>query len=344
MHISPRIFYTLILYTYPPNSVMWWSKSHLKPAGKTALILGASQGVGADIALRLYEQECSVILVARTESKLKQQVARIVQRAGEKANSKSESSIEYYVCDAADYELTVVMWSKLMERDIDPDFVFCCAGSSIPKLFGDLTGKELSNGMNINYNTAINTVHAGHKAVLAKYEKLRPEQHKKRHLVLFSSTVASYPFIGYAQYAPSKAAITSLSIILRQELGPFNYRVSCVFPGNFESEGYAEEQLTKPEITKTIEGPSKPILSLECCDMVLDKLSKGYDSVYTDFIGWVLASLVLGVNPRYWGFFQVLVSLIFLIVAPVANYVVYLDVKKFYAGKKDSTREQTKTK
>lgn len=322
---------------------MWWSKSHFQPATKSALIVGASQGVGADIALRLYEQECTVILVARTESKLKQQVARIVQRAGEKTNSRGEPSIEYYVCDAADYDQCWEMWNKLMIRDIDPDFIFCCAGSSIPKLFGDLTGKELANGININYNTAVNTIHAGHKTMLAKHDKLRPEQFKLRHLVLFSSTVASYPFIGYAQYAPSKAAISSLSIILRQELGPFNYRVSCVFPGNFESEGYAEEQLTKPEITKTIEGASKPIPSLECCDMVLDRLSKGYDSIYTDFIGWVLASLVLGVNPRCWGLFQVVISLLFLIIAPIANYVVYLDVKKFFAGWKNGNSAVSKT-
>lgn len=310
---------------------MWWSKSHFKPAGKCALIVGASQGIGADIALRLYEQQCSVILVARTESKLKEQVNRIIQIAGEKTNSEGEPSIEYMVCDASDYGSCAEMWSTLMNtRNIDPDFVFCTAGSSIPKLFGDLTGAELATGMSVNYLTAVNSVHAGHKAALVKNTGKEPEEFKKRHVVLFSSTVASYPFIGYAQYAPSKAAILSLSIILRQELGPYNYRVSCVFPGNFESEGFAEEQLTKPEITKKIEGPSAAIPSLECCDMVLDKLSKGYDAVYTDFIGWVLASSVLGVNPRCWSFFQVIVSFIFLIIAPILNYFVYLDVLKSF--------------
>lgn len=312
---------------------MWWSKSHLQPAGKTAVIIGASQGVGADIALRLYEQECTVILVARTESKLKQQVDRIVKIAGEKTNAKGNTSIEYGICDASDYASCQTFWTGLVARGIDPEFIFCCAGLSIPKLFGDLTGGELTGGINTNYCTAVNTAHAAFKAVTLKQPELRPEQHKKRHLVFFSSTVALYPFIGYAQYAPAKAAILSLSIILRQELGPYNYRVSCVFPGNFDSEGYAEEQLTKPEITRTIEGASKAIPTLECCDMVLDLLSKGYDSVYTDFIGWVLASLVLGVHPRCWGFFQVLVSFLFLLVGPIANYVVYLDIKKFFRNR-----------
>lgn len=313
---------------------MWWSRSHLQPAGKVALIVGASQGIGADFALRLYEQECTVILVARTESKLKNQVARIVKSAGEKTNSRGEPAIEYYVCDAGNYQQCANMWLDLItSRDIDPDFVFCCAGSSVPKLFGDLTGEELGAGINVNYMTTVNTLHAGHKAVLAKFDRLSPEQFKKRHLVLFSSTVASYPFTGYGQYGPAKAAIVNLSIILRQELGPYNYRVSCVFPGNFESEGYAEEQLTKPEITKQIEGKSQAIPSLECCDLILDKLSKGYDSVFSDLIGWVLASLVLGVNPRCWALFQIIVSLVFLIVSPFLNYLIYLDVKKSFAKK-----------
>lgn len=314
---------------------MWFSTSKFQPEGKVALIVGASQGVGAEIARRLYERECTVVLVARTESKLEQQVARIVNLAGEKTNQNGGASISYIACDVADYNLCLEMWNTLLgTKKLDPDFIFCCAGSSIPKLFGDLTGKELATGMNINYLTAANTVHAGHKVVVAQEGNKPLSLYKPRHVILFSSTVASFPFIGYGQYAPAKAALQSLSIILRQELGPYNYRVSCVYPGNFDSEGFAEEQMTKPEITKKIEGPSEAISSLACCDIILDKLSKGYDSIYTDFIGWVLASSVLGVNPRCWGFFQVLVSFIFLIVAPVANMFIYLDIKKSFEGSK----------
>ena len=88
-----------------------------------------------------------------------------------------------------------------------------------------------------------------------------------------------------------KSAIESLSIILRQELSPYNYRVTCVFPGNFQSEGFEEEQKTKPDITKKIEGPSNPIPGDECARLIIDQLDKGYDSITTDFIGWFWAVL-----------------------------------------------------
>jgi ribitol 2-dehydrogenase/3-dehydrosphinganine reductase len=106
--------------------------------------------------------------------------------------------------------------------------------------------------------------------------------------------------------------------------------VSCIFPGNFQSEGFEEEQKTKPEITKTIEGPSNPIPGSECADIVLDQLAKGYDTVTTDFVGWVLGCSVLGVLPRNWSLFQIIVSFVFLVVSPIATWSIYRDVVKYF--------------
>lgn len=334
---------------------MWFSKNNFNPEYKTAIIIGASQGLGADIALRLYQRNCGVILVARTESKLKAQVLRIKKETADYKSGSLETAgiseisllslnpltplLEYYVCDVSDYDNCAVMWTQLLDgKGVDPDFIFCCAGSSIPKLFADLSGKEIAAGMSINYLTAANVVHSGHKAVLQKNKDNHSKVFKPRHIILFSSVTASFPFIGYAQYAPAKAALSTLSLILRQELINYNYRVSCVHAGNFASEGYEEENKTKPEITKIIEGPSEAISTLECCDLVFDRLAKGYDSIYTDFIGWVLGLSVLGIHPRCWGFFQVLMSLIFLIVEPIAIILaVYSPIKKFHKehSKKD---------
>lgn len=305
---------------------MWFSKSHFKPSGKTAVIVGASQGLGSEIALKLYQQNCSVILVARTVANLKQQVARI-----EATVPKPESArVSYISGDLSKYAEAARIWDEIFETNADPEYIFCCAGSSIPKLFDDLTADDLANGIGTNYGTALNFIHAGFKRIKTANADTLFKDYKKRHVVFFSSVLAFYQFIGYAQYGPMKSALMSLSIILRQELGPYNFRVSCVFPGNFQSEGYVQEELTKPEITKTIEGASFAIPAAECADIVLDKLSKGYDTITTDFIGWFLGCSVLGVLPRTWSVLQVLVSLILLIVAPLINWVVYRDIIKYF--------------
>lgn len=305
---------------------MWWSNT-FKPEGKVALIIGGSQGVGADLALKLYQRNCSIIIVARTESKLKKTVAYI------KEEQPKGPQIDYIAADVSQYDNCVELWDKLGKTDQDPDYIFCCAGSSVPKLFEDLSGKDISNGIDINYKATVNVVHTGFKFALQKNQL----PHKNRHIVLFSSVLAFYPFIGYAQYAPMKAAISSLSQLLQQELTPYNYRVSCVFPGNFLSEGFTEEQKTKPEITKKIEGPSSPITSAKCADMVISQLNRGYDTVFTDFIGWFLSGLTLGVLPRSWSFFQVIFSLILLIFGPLINWFIQRDIISFY---KDREKQQ----
>lgn len=293
--------------------------------GKTALITGASQGLGLELASRLYAKNCSVILVARRDELIQKHVVDIIGRHGQ------GPLIKAIAADVSDYDQCVKLWQRLDDDGIDPDVIFCCVGSTISKLFGDLSGDELSLGINTNYTTTLYPVHTQFKQALKKTQDRK--QFKHRHVVILSSVAAVYPLIGYSQYAPMKAALMALSLTLRQELVPYNYRISCVFPGNFASEGYAEEEKTKPAITKKIEGPSKAISVAECADKVLDGLDRGYDVVFTDLIGWVLLSASLGAYPRYLGFFQVIVSFIFLIIAPILSFFVDRDIESFFKKK-----------
>ncbi|CCG24873.1 Ksr1 3-ketosphinganine reductase [Candida orthopsilosis Co 90-125] len=320
--------------TFPPSlphlssHTMWFSKSNFPVDGKTAIIVGGSQGIGADIATKLYLQNCSVILVARTQSKLDHQVKTILNLP--KTHPNHTARVSSYSCDASAYDDFVNLWKQITAHGYDPTIIFCCAGSSVPKLFNDLTSQDLDTGININYRTALNVIHSGFKHLLNINEATLPHDWPMRHIIIFSSVVSFFPFVGYAQYAPMKAALESLSVILRQELKPYNYRVSCVFPGNFQSEGFDEEQKTKPRLTKIIEGPSVPIPSDVCADMVFDQLAKGYDTITTDFIGWVLGCSTLGILPRQWGLFQVIVSFFLSVFAPVINWSIGREVKKHF--------------
>ncbi|CAK9437489.1 uncharacterized protein LODBEIA_P18670 [Lodderomyces beijingensis] len=304
---------------------MWFSKSNFEVKGKTAIIVGASQGLGVELAKQLYLQNCTVILVARTTKKLEFHADQISQLT---VPSTHTAKATYFTCDAASYGNCEELWKNVAAGGYEPDIIMCCAGSSVPKLFADLTAADLQLGMDVNYKTAINVVHAGFKHMMAVNHQIRPQEWTKRNVVLFSSVVGLFPFIGYAQYGPMKSAVDSLSLILRQELKPYNFRVSCVYPGNFLSEGYEEEQKTKPAITREIEGSSPAISGEECASIVLDQLQKGYDSITTDFIGWVLSCSVLGTRPRQWGLIQVVVGLIFSIIEPIVSWTIQRDISK----------------
>lgn len=276
-----------------------WFKGHIKAEGKLAVISGASQGLGAEIAKQLFEKGASVYLVARNETNLKEKVKEI-----EKVRVNETQIVDYVRADLTKYSDASNVFEVIGKS---PDIVMCCAGSSKPGYFLKMTEKDLEGGVNINYNTAMNFAHCALKKMCTSDKTLQEEL---RHLVFFSSVVGFYPFIGYSQYAPMKTAVKTLSDVLRQECLPYNINVDCVFPGNFESEGFIEEELTKPKITKEIEGPSDAISASACAKIVIDQLDQGYQYVTTDLIGWILSCLSLGYSPRCLGLPQLFFAII----------------------------------
>lgn len=261
---------------------------------KTVVISGASQGLGYQLANKLHAQGANTILLARSSCKL--------STLADKLNSEKIHPDQFstpYPIDLSISSQVVQFGEYLTVNEIHIDIVICCAGSSIPKLFTDLSLSELDSGIDINYKTCIYLLHT-----LIPHLKSSPATSGK-HIVILSSSVAFYSFIGYSQYAPLKSALKSLSDSLRHELKPFNIKVSTVFPGNFASEGYHEENLSKPLITSEIEGSSTPISVDSCCDIILKQLDSGTTYIHTDFIGYLLNCFSLGFQPRNYWFVQI---------------------------------------
>ena len=269
---------------------------------QVVLITGGSQGLGREFANKYYKKSknSKIIIVSRSEKKLLDATNSITgkdldgdKRLLKASKHNEEVTVEendsgnelyYYPCDLSDYRAVGELFDIMEDRNLMPTQILSCAGGSTPKLFTDLTSRELELGIDMNYKTTLYLAHLASQKV------------PKCHLILFSSVTAFFPFIGYSQYAPLKGSIKALASILRQELPTM--RVSVVYPGNFQSEGYDLENSTKPEITKTIEGASVPISCEECCEKIIWWLKYGYDDITTDFIGWFLMSLDMGLNKH----------------------------------------------
>lgn len=264
----------------------------------TVVVSGASQGLGRVMADKLHELGAKVIVLARSKDKL-DEICQIHNANKLYINQFTKS----YSIDLSVSSEVVEFGSWLRKENIGVDSVICCAGSSLPKLFTHLSIEDIDKGIDINYKTCVYLLH-----VLIPF--IRESQYESRNVVILSSSVAFYSFIGYTQYAPLKCALKSLSDSLRHELGAIGIKVTTVFPGNFASEGYAEENQTKPSITSDVEGASTPISVEECADKIFNGLKHGTTYIHTDFIGWVLNSFSLGFSPRQWFPFQVIFALI----------------------------------
>ncbi|KAH3900563.1 related to 3-ketodihydrosphingosine reductase TSC10 [Saccharomycodes ludwigii] len=328
---------------------------------QTVLISGGSQGLGFQFARKYYKETCNtrIILVSRSSDKLINACEKItgdehqspsflniqdydeklhthipgvsnVDQNSYRKNKKHDSSFTitnnknnsisdrnirlfYYPCDlskAEDVQGNLI--SLLVSKRLLPTQVFFCAGGAHPALFKDMELQQLENGVTMNYLSALYLSHSILK-LINTYDNYNP------HLIFFNSEAIFFPFIGYSQYAPLKQALKCLVSILRHEYP--NQRISNVYPGNFDSEGFKVENETKPEITVELEGKSTTISCEACCDKIIWWLGKGYDDITTELLGWFLMSLDLGLNKNwnysiFW-FLQLLIGCIFnLLVAP----------------------------
>ena len=352
---------------------------HFPLEDQVVLITGGSQGLGKQFAHKYFSEteRTKIILVSRSKNKLYNAVKDIESNQNKHNNIDVNEPISlldhdtldtdlilnkrilYLPCDLSNFNEVNNMFDILLQSHLYPTVILNCVGGSIPKLFKDLTPHELELGINQNYKSVVTLSHT----LLNKYHQFSDSYKRynitkalkntyRCHLILFSSEVCFFPFIGYSQYAPLKVAMKSLISILRQELYSPEYngsiKLSCVYPGNFKSEGFELEELTKPKITKMIEGPSYPISCAECCNKIVYWLDMGYCDVTTDFIGWVLMALDMGLNKNnnrsflYW--LQLLVgTLANLIIVPIYNIVCQWQIKSYFnESKKNSGNDREK--
>lgn len=331
-------------------------RNNFEVKGKTGVVSGASQGLGLALAKQLYAKGASIIIISRSEDKLKRAKKEIEDA---KDVTVPNQFVRYLSADLRDYQATSAVIPLLDELKIKKlDFLFCCAGSAHPKYFLNMTHEDLDFGLETNFNTCVNLVQVLAKRMIdeSAVQKCQKDsgfiddmmvtskkQSGNSHIVLISSEVAFYNFIGYAEYGPAKAAIKAFGDSIRHELKPYNVTVHVVFPGNFDSEGYAIENKSKPEACKTIEGPSKPISSEECAKKIIHHMEQGQLYIHTDFIGWVLNSFSLGFNPHTIGIFQIIPALIGSVIGGTVDYIHQILIQGYFR-KEGGFIETKKTK
>lgn len=107
-------------------------------------------------------------------------------------------------------------------------------------------------------------------------------------IVLVSSVVGLMGLVGYAQYAPMKYAIRGLAECLRSEFVLYGIAVQCYFPATILSPGFDEEQKTKPQITKDIEGADDQKTPAQCAACLVRGVERGHFCITDGLVGTLL--------------------------------------------------------
>lgn len=189
--------------------------------GRTAVVTGATSGIGEATARALAGSGASVALVGRRAERLETITAELTE-----ADAGSEAR---FVPVAADLTETgaAARVAEAVRAELGPvDLVVANAGVMLPAPFehGDLA--EWDQMLDLNLRALLATGHAFAADLLAAAEAGRPAD-----LVHVGSIASHVTFPNYAVYGATKAAIVQLTRNLRTEWGPRGVRVRNVEPG-----------------------------------------------------------------------------------------------------------------
>jgi 3-oxoacyl-[acyl-carrier protein] reductase len=180
-------------------------------SGKTALVTGASRGIGAAIALRLAETGAHVLCAARSAGTVDEVAQNIV------ANGGLATGVELDIT-AADVRDRV---KALIERQ-PIDILVNNAGITADDLFIRMKPDAWTSVLRTNLDSAFHiTQEVVKKMIRARWGRV----------VNISSIVGMMGNVGQANYAASKAAIIGFTKALALEIGSRNVTVNAIAPG-----------------------------------------------------------------------------------------------------------------
>ncbi len=186
-------------------------------AGQAAILTGASGGIGEALAHALAAQGVRVALSARRVSRLEQVAADITSAGGEAltiaADVTDDAQVEALV------QRVVETWGRI-------DIVIANAGIYVQTPSAELDLASLQQAMEINYFGAMRTA----LAVLPQMQ-----QQGNGHLVFMASLGAKIPIPGDGPYVASKAALSGIAQVMRQDLAKEGISVTIIYPGRIDT-------------------------------------------------------------------------------------------------------------
>lgn len=180
--------------------------------GKTAIITGASYGMGQTIAEVFAEEGASVVLTARHQNKLDTVVADL-KRKGYRAVGVA--------ADTGSTEDTVRVFEETIKTFGDVDILINNAGIGEQTIIDDTTDEWMQHIMNVNLGGPMRYIREALKYFLPKNDGV---------IINISSVNGTRPFCG-AAYTSSKGALNTFTKNVAMRLIETNIRCNAVAPG-----------------------------------------------------------------------------------------------------------------
>ncbi len=182
--------------------------------GKTALVTGASRGIGKAIALKLAAQGANVAITNSKQDDAGQAVADEIAALGVIGKR--------YVSDAASFEDAHKVVEAVKEDFGRIDILINNAGITRDGLMMRMSEEQWDTVINVNLKSAFNFIHAVTPIMMRQ---------KSGSIINMGSVVGVSGNAGQGNYAASKAGMIGLSKSMAKELGSRGIRVNTITPG-----------------------------------------------------------------------------------------------------------------
>jgi uncharacterized protein len=182
--------------------------------GKTALITGASSGIGESFAHELASRKMNLVLVARSEDKL--------QALATQLRDRYSISVEVITADLSREGAGLRVYEQVQARQLNVYMLVNNAGFSTHGAFESISPDKDHQQVMLNVVSVIDLTHAFIPGMLAKGEG---------SIINIGSTTSFYPLPRQAVYAATKAFVLSFSEALWIEYRNRGIKVLALCPG-----------------------------------------------------------------------------------------------------------------